>query len=376
MFFIFLSIFQVVFSAEIEQVQVFSGKGHCRIVLSASGKISTPRTEIQRSSYSSPPRSIIRFQGLSITPPRLMEINKEGVRHIDIRNTIDALQVAVVTNKSRAIKFHRLSDSSVIVDLLKDPAREDENLPSITQLKDWFSGIRLSESKLKTKANTVIVIDPGHGGTEHGAVGVNGTREADIALQLSLRIQKYLSENKDIEVILTRTKDVSVSLHERAKIANGANADLFVSIHANAAHVDWMHGIETYSLDTASDEGAIKVARRENTLSVKTDGSKDKLLGQLVSAGTNILSHDLASEVQKVVVSEMRQVYGNDKIKDLGHKTALFYVLVSTKMPAILFEASFLSNPDDERRLRTPHFQDIMAKAIVKALIQYLEKQR
>ena len=116
---------------------------------------------------------------------------------------------------------------------------------------------------------------------------------------------------------MTRDEDLFISLKERARIANEADADLFISIHANASLSNEVFGIETYSMDTASDEGARRVASRENTMAEKQDGSKDMLLGQLVSSGTNRLSSELAASIQETVVKEMRKVYGPDLIKDL-----------------------------------------------------------
>ena len=110
-------------------------------------------------------------------------------------------------------------------------------------------------------------------------------------------------------------------------------------------------------------------------MAVKRDGSKDKLLGRLSTLGTNRLSHKLAKIVQEQTILHLGTVYGDSVIKDLGHKRALFYVLVSTEMPSILFEASFLSNPEDERRLRTPHFQDQLATGLMKAIDHYFEIQ-
>ena len=104
-------------------------------------------------------------------------------------------------------------------------------------------------------------------------------------------------------------------------------------------------------------------------------GRPTSLLGKLLTDGTNQLSHELAASVQETVIAQLRARYGQDAVRDLGAKTALFYVLVSTRMPAILFEASFVSNPSDERKLRSPHFQDAIADAIVDAVAEWLERQ-
>ena len=166
-----------------------------------------------------------------------------------------------------------------------------------------------------------------------------------------------------------------VPLKKRAQIANEANADLFLSIHANAAPTSKLYGIETFSMDTASDEGAKKVAKRENSL-VKLDKEKlDSLQGSLAMQGSMRLSKMLARLVQKNVMEHVLREYDTIETRDLGAKTALFYVLVYTKMPSILFEASFLSNPSDERQLRTPHFQQVLVEGLVRAVDEYIVLQ-
>ena len=127
---------------------------------------------------------------------------------------------------------------------------------------------------------------------------------------------------------------------------------------------------------SATDASAARVAARENALAKGWSDKSDPLLGRLLAAGTDRLSRDLAFEVQRNVVSRLRDVYPDAEIVDLGTKTALFYVLVSTRMPAILFEASFVSNAEDERRLRAPHFQQTTADAIVDAVDAWLQRQQ
>ena len=218
-----------------------------------------------------------------------------------------------------------------------------------------------------------IVLDAGHGGDAHGAVGTTGTREADIALDWLNRLDSF-SSNMTMSRSYIREK-THFTLSKRTAIANKSNADVFISIHANAAPTSDLWGIETYSMDTASDEGAARVAARENSVAEKTDGTKDMLLGTLVTTGTNLLSKDLAETVQMGISADLQSQYGEENIRDLGAKTALFYVLVATRMPAILFEASFVSNPEDERRLRTPHFQNATAKSMAEATYKWLESQ-
>jgi N-acetylmuramoyl-L-alanine amidase len=224
-----------------------------------------------------------------------------------------------------------------------------------------------------TKTRTVV-IDPGHGGTEDGAISVTGIREADYVLGLSLRIKEKLEENENINVVLTRTEDIHVPLEDRARLANELQADVFISIHANAATTDKLWGIETYSMDTASDGGARRVAMRENAFVGDPDGSNNELLGNLTTYGNTLLSVELAEQIQNGVVEGLRKTYPKKNVRDLGNKTALFYVLVKTDMPSILFEAGFLTNAQEERQLRSAHYQDAMAEAFAEELIKWLER--
>ena len=121
-------------------------------------------------------------------------------------------------------------------------------------------------------------------------------------------------------------------------------------------------------MDTASDKAAARVASRENAIVAEAEEPMDRLFAQLSVAGTNRLSAELAAQVQTHVVDRLSTVYGKDQIRDLGSQTALFYVLVSTRMPAVLYEASFLTHPDDETRLRLPLFQEESAQGIVDAV--------
>jgi N-acetylmuramoyl-L-alanine amidase len=219
----------------------------------------------------------------------------------------------------------------------------------------------------------LIVVDPGHGGRDSGAVGVSGIHEADVALAIAHRLKRSLERTLDAEVILTRDDDRFVPLQERAAIANALDADLFVSVHANASPSSQAWGIETFYLDAASDAGAARVALRENALS---QGEKrDDLLTDLFVTGTNRLSRLLAQQVQGRVIHHVTERFGAEQSHDLGVKTALFAVLVWTRMPSILFESSFLSNPEDEIRLRMPTYQQTLADAMAEGIGLWFEQR-
>ena len=217
-------------------------------------------------------------------------------------------------------------------------------------------------------------MDPGHGGKDSGALGLSGTHEADVALVLAKRVKKELERRLDADVVLTREDDRFVSLTDRAAIANALDADLFVSIHANAAPAPTVWGIETYYLDGASDIGAARVAARENAVAA-VNGPVDGIVTDLLVSGTNRLSRELATGIQTEVVSGLTDVYGPNQIRDLGVKAAVFAVLVSTRMPSVLFESGFLTHPDDEMRLRHPVYQRTVAVAMADAVALWFDSR-
>lgn len=219
-----------------------------------------------------------------------------------------------------------------------------------------------------------IVIDPGHGGKDGGAPGaVKGILEKAVVLQLSLKLRDKIQKELGCEVILTRSSDVYLSLEERMAIANSKNADLFVSIHTNAARNKDAYGIETYFLNLATDEESIRVAAMENATSTRGISDLQNILNDLMQNSKINESSRLATLVQKSMVTELKKTYGA-KIKDKGVKQAPFYVLLGATMPSILVETGFLSNPEECKRLTDPKYQNQVCDAIVKGIKAYIKE--
>ena len=368
-------------AAELDFVRVFTGTNHARILVVTQGSPSTFQTRSSPAMGAVPARAVLI---LGATGPgkdgsRVVPVGEGGLQRLSVSPTGDDLQLTIDLDAARVLRVENLSSAAFIMDVRVEGAPADPALPEPDQLRSWLDGVSLVRAAGgPPRDRPLVVVDAGHGGFDHGAVGTTGTREADIALQIALRTARGLEDRLGVEVLLTRSDDTFVTLRDRAALANARDADLFLSIHANAAPGPTAWGIETYSLDTASDAGAARVAARENTLvrEQRADlGETDPLLANLLTAGTNQLSKDLARDVQHRVVSRLQEAYGETQIRNLGSKTALFYVLVSTRMPAILFETSFVSNPGDERRLRTPQFQQLTADALVEAVGVWLERQ-
>ena len=214
-----------------------------------------------------------------------------------------------------------------------------------------------------------VVIDAGHGGHDTGTVGPAGTQEKTVALAVALRLGQVLTD-EGLEVLFTRDDDHFVRLEDRARMANEAHGDLFISVHCNSGAESTWRGVETYSLNLTSDRYAIRLAARENTSSAKTMSDLQFILADLATRAHTDESARLAERVQHSLVSRLSAKYL--KAKDRGRKEALFYVLLGAKMPAILVETGFLSNPEDEKRLATPGYQDDVARAIASGVQDFL----
>jgi N-acetylmuramoyl-L-alanine amidase len=215
-----------------------------------------------------------------------------------------------------------------------------------------------------------IVLDPGHGGTDPGAIGPSGAREKDITLDIAHKAAPVLAR-LGVQVALTRDDDRSVTLEERTARANGYNADLFVSIHCNAAEASGRHGIETYVLDTTRDDLASRVAARENATSQAATAEIGNLLASMRMADQAARSVHLAELLQKATLASIKPKFPD--AVDGGVRTAGFYVLVGARMPGVLFETSYISNAADEQRLMDEDYRQRLADGIVNAVRAYRE---
>jgi len=214
------------------------------------------------------------------------------------------------------------------------------------------------------------VIDPGHGGDQKGAVGPGGTKEKDIALAISKKLANQIRKKTGAKVYLTRSGDKTLSLEARDRFAVRRGADLFISVHANAATNRSMSGIETYYLNNATDRAAQKLAARENRASRKKLSDVEHILSTMLQNIDTVESRKLAIKVQGSLMKRMRKRYPG--VKNRKVRSALFYVLVGAKCPAILVETSFISNPREEKRLKNKNYQDHLSIAIADGVERYL----
>jgi N-acetylmuramoyl-L-alanine amidase len=213
-----------------------------------------------------------------------------------------------------------------------------------------------------------VVLDPGHGGKDTGAVGPAGMKEKDVTLDIAHRAAPVLA-TEGLQVVLTRDDDRFVSLEERTARANAFAADLFVSIHCNASDSHGRRGVETYVLDTTRDEIAARVAARENATTQAASAELASILGGMRMADEAQRSGRFARLLERSATTSVQTKYGD--VVDGGVHTAGFYVLVGARMPSVLFETSYISNATEEARLATGEYRQLIADAIANAIKAY-----
>lgn len=218
--------------------------------------------------------------------------------------------------------------------------------------------------KKKKEGPFIIIIDPGHGGNDPGAIGPAGLYEKDVVLDVGLKLREQLKKNKDLKILMTREKDIFIPLKDRAEFANKNKADLFISIHCNAARNRGVQGTRSYIYSrTASSREAAEAAKFENS----RGGSFDMLLSDLKKGAFEYLSIESAGYIQSSLVKKL-------KLKWLPTERAPFYVLAKTAMPSVLVECAFISNKEEEKKLADEQFRSSVALGIYTGVLDYLER--
>ncbi len=252
---------------------------------------------------------------------------------------------------------------------LPSSSRSDTAASRQTAIPDAGSTAPLSLAQQLGLGVRTIVLDPGHGGKDPGAIAY-GMKEKDIVLHVAKRLAEKLRHDLGVTVILTREEDVFLPLEERTAIANTSGADLFVSLHVNAHPSPQIKGFETYFLNLSTNDEAMRVAARENATSAHQMSDLQDILLDLMRNSKISESARLARQVHGSITSGL--VNPPFTLKDMGVKQAPFYVLIGAEMPAILLELAFISNPDDARLLGDAAFIDEMAGTISSGIRSYI----
>lgn len=224
----------------------------------------------------------------------------------------------------------------------------------------------------RARARPKIVLDPGHGGEDPGAQGL--AAEKEVTLDIARRLARLLRARLDAEVVLTRAGDQTIALKERTALANAEDADLFVSIHANASDGGRLRGVETYYLDNSTDRATLRLAKMENGLDLLRpapgEASLRYILSDLVQVGKLDDSVRLARSIQRGLVGRLRQRYPD--VVDLGVKRGPFYVLVGAYMPCVLVETAFVTHAVEGARIAREEYRAEVAQGLYTGIARFL----
>lgn len=327
----------------------------------------------------------------------------DGIRRVDqARGRVRSVQVVrraggvevLVVCESPPVKIRRLTltdPDRIVVDffssngegeaqasLQQEPAvRPPVSAPSGgggTPIKDQPGGLRDPGETQRDEGvpPLTIVLDPGHGGHDTGAIGPSGLMEKDVTLDLAVRLRKLLQDRLGVRVLMTRSGDVFVPLPERSAIANRAKADFMISLHVNAANSRGAVGFETfYFTREPSDSDARASAQREN-LVIESNGSTGKDLEYLLKAtlADMAVTRDMkeSSSLAERILAALDKIL---KVDNRGVKSGPFYVLATAAMPAVLVESAFITNLKEERRLQREEYRQRIAEGLYEGVAAY-----
>lgn len=322
-------------------------------------------------------------QGIASPAIRFTDVSDGLVATIETRQLSHDAQITIQgAGRRLSTKMFALEGPDrIVVDLFPQDAQEHLSRkadPIITttpgrtvQPKPAARSGEPTEATLPEQIINTIVIDPGHGGRDSGAIGQSGAKEKDIVLDIGLRLQRLIEETLGMKVVMTRTEDVFVPLESRTKIANRHRADFFMSLHVNAAPRSRAVGVETYFLSREpSDQGARASAVRENT-ALNLEG-----VGQEAQRGLKTVLWDLTQTLYVRESSELAELLLNElgrslKVDNRGVKSAPFFVLIGAAMPSALVEVAFITNPDEEQKLEQEAYRQQIAQALLAGIAKF-----
>ncbi len=364
-----ISLFQpsLVLGARITDVRCWSAPDHTRIVIDLTEPI-----QYETFSQENPPQFHLELKGVSIhtskkeidikdpfiTKISLTQLGKDKVKLV--LHQKKALNVNTFTLKPYQDKSHRL-----VIDLI-DVIQEKKEIEERQKLKE-----------IKPKGTKIIVIDPGHGGEDPGAIGPQKTMEKDIVLKVGGKVVHLLNQNKEIQAFLTRKGDYFIPLEGRIKIAREYGANLFISLHADGSFNPKVRGSSVYclSLSGATDEAAKILADKENMSNILGGASlrpaafaKDPNLSQILLDLMQNNSMKESFQFAEILLEDIKTI---NPLKYSSYRQANFIVLKAPDIPSVLVEMAFITNKEDERLLNRTDFQGKMAKTLNATIKKY-----
>ena len=285
----------------------------------------------------------------------------QGAKSFDVGGLVARVRIGAEATRTRVVLdlnaaayrhvFYLPEPFRLVIDVSKDPPK------------------RVEETTHGARPVHRVVLDPGHGGHDPGASGPSGLREKDVTLDIAHRAAPLIARELGISTLLTRDSDDYVALDERTARANAFQADLFISIHCNASEDGAGRGVMTFVLDDSRDATSTRVAARENDASAEAAAELAGALSRGDGGLSSARSNHFAELLQRSAIASLSPSYGD--IPNSGIKRAGFYVLAGARMPAVLFETSFISSPVGETRFNTGDFRQKIADAIVNAIRAY-----
>jgi N-acetylmuramoyl-L-alanine amidase len=352
----------------IQNVRVMTGPEKTRLVLDLDR-----HTTVIKRRLENPDRMVVALPNAWMSQPAQAKVTDGTVPtpFSVTRISPRAVAVSLPTASFHTYKQFSLSDPPrLVIDVTPPLEQGSASLGETQEIPQSKILPIIQPTPPRAKGFTTIVLDPGHGGKDPGARGLQRTEEKDITLKVAL----LLSKRTNVRVLMTREHDVFVELEERAKFANSKEADLFVSIHVNSHPSRAVSGLEIYHFGEAKDQRALEVAARENGTPINNTGvGWEYLVADLLTAKKIEASLELAWNAKEALVGRMNGPYA---ITDHGVKTAPFYVLRFTSMPSILAEVAYISNPTEEDLLKKPTFIRDVAQSLYQGIVSFLANNK
>ena len=353
--------------ALVKSVSVSNGRNQQKVIIELDKSI-----EHKLFRLNSPERIVLDLKqartdgNIKLNPKRSKELVSR-IRYAT-RNEDDLRIVLDMAQQTKAsTKIYKSGRNYKLEILLSGTGKAVAAAPAKKKLKAVHAG-------KKSRKNFVVAIDPGHGGRDSGAVGKFGTYEKDVVLQISRRLKKRVDKAKGMQAFLTRDSDKFLTLRQRIKKARAKHADLFISVHADANENNSVTGSSVYILSEkgASSEMAYWLAKNENQADVEMAGttldSNNKVLSQVLLDLTQSAAIDDSLDLAQGVLSELGTV---NRLARKGVESANFGVLRSPDIPSLLIETAFISNPHEEKQLRTARYQKRIANAVYRGIRRY-----
>lgn len=358
-----------VFGSGITDIRYWSAPDHTRVVLDL-----TDAVRYESFSQENPPQCQVELSGITSLPKKkewevkdkyllkisLADLGKGKARLMLSLKT--PLQINIFALKPDLGKTHRL-----VIDLI-DVGQEKREQAE-----------REKQKEVRPKGTKIIVIDPGHGGEDPGAVGPRKTMEKDIVLKVGEKVTALLNQQKEVKAFLTRKGDYFIPLEQRVRIAREYGADLFMSLHADGSFNPQARGASVYclSLSGASDQAAKLLADKENMSNILGGAlprpaslSKDPNLNQILLDLMQNNSMKESFRFAELALEAMKEVHS---LKFSSYRQANFIVLRAPDIPSVLIEVAYITNKEDERLLNQTAFQDKIAQNLTHAILQYFK---